>query len=183
MDVRVNSPAQVIKSFSSWLPMLLVALLLYGVVFVGFTVWLLMQPLGMAPALAQQLGLIIGAVLLTGGFYLYVQWLLGSLAAYELSLNGQQLRVRGISGRGSIDNTLPLGELKKVHIGTRTHTMEKPSSGQRGANSKGAARMMFVLDDGHYFKLDYAANAFDNQSLYDFLSHLKRKGVDINISE
>ncbi|NOG31508.1 hypothetical protein HLB35_06470 [Halomonas sp. TBZ9] len=127
----MNSPAQIIKSFSAWLPMLLVALLLYGVVFVGFTVWLLMQPLGMAPALAQQLGLIIGAVLLTGGFYLYVQWLIGSLAAYELSLNGQLLRVRGFPGAVQLTMNCHWGSLQRfISAPAPTHWKNLPPASE-----------------------------------------------------
>lgn len=182
MDVRLNTQEQIVKSFYSWLPMVLVALILYGALFVGLAIWLLMQLFGMEQAVAQTVGLPSGVLLLGGLFYIYVKWLLTALSSYQLSLRGNQLIVKGISGRRTIEHELPMNDVKKIHIGTHTHTMQKPTSGQGGAKSKAASRLTFVLGNGDYFKLDFAMNAFDNESLYDALAAMKRKGIDINLN-
>ncbi|RUR29476.1 hypothetical protein ELY33_12720 [Vreelandella andesensis] len=181
MDVSVNTQEQIVKSFSAWMPMVLVALILYGALFAGLTIWGLMQFFGMEQAVAQTVGLPSGVLLLGGLFYIYVKWLTRSLASYQLSLSDKQLIVKGISGRRTIEHELPVGNVKKIHIGTHMHTMQKPTYGQGGAKSKAASRLTFVLSNGDYFKLDFAMNAFDNESLYDFLAAMKRKGVDINL--
>jgi len=183
MDVRINTQEQTLKSFSRWLPMILVIFIAYGAVMVGFAIWALMQFFGMEQGMASSAGLPLGAMLLVAFTYVYLKWLVRTLSDYELSLQDKVLRVKGISGRRTIENALPVSDIKKIHIGTHDHSMDKPASGQRGAKSKAASRMMFILNDGDYFKLDFAMNAFDNTSLYEFLAAIKRKGIEVNIRE
>ena len=183
MDVRINTQQQILKSFAGWLPMLLVIFMAYGAVLVGFAIWGLMQFFGMEQGMARNAGLPLGGMLLVAFTYLYLKWLVQSLSDYELSIKDGVLLVKGISGRQSIENALPISDIKKIHIGKYDHSMEKPTSGQRGAKSKAASRMMFILKNGDYFKLDFAMNAFDNASLYEFLAATKRKGIEVNIRD
>lgn len=183
MDVRINTQQQILKSFSGWLPMALVALIAYGALLTGFAIWVFSQFFGLEQGTARNAGLPVGGMLVVAFAYAYLKWLVQSLADYALSLEDGGVLVKGISGRQTIENVLPVSDIKKIHIGTYDHVMEKPTSGQCGAKSKAASRMMFILSNGDYFRLDFAMNAFDNASLYEFLAALKRKDVEVNIRD
>ena len=163
--------------------MALVAFIAYGALLVGGTIWGLSQFFGLEQGSARNAGLLLGCMLVVVFTYAYLKWLIQSLTGYALSLTDSVLSVKGISGRQTIENALSVSDIKKIHIGTHDQVMEKPASGQRGAKSKAASRMMFILSNGDYFKLDFAMNAFDNISLYTFLHAIKRKGIEVNIPD
>lgn len=183
MDIRVNSQQHILASFSAWLPMVVVIFIAYGALSIGVVIWVLSQFFGVEQNVARQVGVPLGGMLVVAFAFVYLKWLMKSLADYSLSLTDGVLSVKGISGRRTIENALPISEIKKIHIGTHNNTMEKPASGQRGAKSKAASRMMFILKNGDYFKLDFAMNAFDNASLYEFLAAIKRRDIEVNIRD
>lgn len=182
MEVRVNTKKEILKSFVGWLPLALVAIVFYGMIFVGLIMWLLTDFVGVGQDLARQIGLPIGGVLLIVCLFLYFNWLTKSLSSYRLAVEGENLLVKGIAGWRTLDKEVPINTIQKIYIGANANSLEKLSSGHGAINDQVASRLTFFPNAGKSFKLDFAAKAFDNESLYKFLVSIKSKGVETNVS-
>lgn len=182
MEVRVNTKKEILKSFVNWLPLALVAIVCYGMIFTGLIMWLLTKFAEIEQDLARQIGLPLGGVILIVSLYLYFNWLTKSLSSYRLSIEGENLLVKGIAGWSTLDKEVPISAIQKIYIGANANSLEKLSSGHGAVNDQVASRLTFFPNTGKSFKLDFAAKAFDNQSLYEFLIFIKSKGVETNVS-
>ncbi|WP_045858710.1 hypothetical protein [Teredinibacter purpureus] len=182
MEVRVNTKKQILKSFAGWLPLALVAIVFYGMIFTGLIMWLLTKFAGIEQELARQIGLPVGGVLLVASLFLYFNWLTKSLSSFHLAIEGDNLLVKGIAGWSTLDKEVPINTIKKIYIGANANSLEKLSSGHGAINDQVASRLTFFPYTGKTFKLDFAAKAFNNESLYKFLVAIKGKGVETNVS-
>ena len=182
MEVRVNTKKAILKSFVGWLPLALAAIVFYGMIFTGLIMWLLTKFAGIEQELARQIGLSIGGVLLIVCLFLYFNWLTKSLSSYRLAIEGENLLVKGIAGWSTLDKEVPINTIQKIYIGANANSLEKLSSGYGAVNDQVASRLTFFPCVGKSFKLDFAAKAFDNESLYNFLVSIKSKGVETNVS-
>ena len=182
MEVRVNTKKEILKSFVGWLPLALVAIAFYGMIFTGLIMWLLTNFAGIEQELARLIGLPIGGVLLVVCLFLYFNWLTKLLSSYRLAIEGDNLLVKGIAGWSTFDKEVPINTIQKIHIGESANSLEKLSPGHGAINDQVASRLTFFPSVGKSFKLDFAAKAFDNESLYNFLVAIKGKGVKTNVS-
>jgi len=182
MEVRVNTKKVILKSFIGWLPLALVAIVFYGMIFTGLIMWLLTNFAGVEQELARKIGLPLGGVLLISSLFLYLNWLTKSLSSYHLAIEGDNLLVKGIAGWSTLDKEVPINTIQKICIGANANSLEKLSSGHGAINDQVASRLTFFPSAGKSFKLDFAAKAFDNESLYNFLVSIKSKGVETNVS-
>tara|TARA_R110002072_G_C7827534_1_gene523870 strand:+ start:425 stop:976 length:552 start_codon:yes stop_codon:yes gene_type:complete len=182
MEVSLNSKKVILKSFLGWLPIALVSLVIYGLLFVFLIMWLLMNIVGFDEALARQVGWVIGVILLALSSYAYLSWLTNSLSSYCLSIENDELRVKGKAGWNRVDTELPVNEIEKIYIGQNANAAEKLSSGHGVIRDQVDSRLTFFPTKGKPFKLDFAAKAFDNDSLYDFLVFAQSKGIETNVS-
>ncbi|WP_444912816.1 hypothetical protein [Microbulbifer sp. PAAF003] len=182
MEVRRNSKRKILKSFLCWLPLALVSLVFYGMIFVLLIMYLLKNIFGIDEALARQIGWVIGGGLLVLSGYLYLSWLTKSLSSYQLSIINEILRVKGKAGWKSLDIEVPVSTIREINIGQSANKAEKLSAGHGAIQDQVASRLNFIPVSGKPFKLDFAAKAFDNESLYEFLVFTKSKGIQTNVS-
>ncbi len=182
MEARINSKKKILKSFVGWLPLVLVSLVFYGMIFVLVVMYLLSNVLSVEETLARQIGWVIGGGLLVFSGYLYINWLTKSLSSYHLSIGNNTLRVKGKAGWKSLDVEAPVNTIREINIGQSASIAEKLSAGHGGIQDQVASRLNFFPVSGKPFKLDFAAKAFDNESLYEFLVFAKSKGIQTNVS-
>lgn len=182
MEVRVNSKKEILKSFLGWLPLALVSLVFYGMIFVLLVMYLLTNLSGIEETSARQIGWVIGVMLLVFSAYLYLRWLTNSLSSYQLSITDETLKVRGKAGWKSLDIEVPINTIQEINIGQSANMAEKLSAGHGAIQDQVASRLNFIPTSGMPFKLDFAAKAFDNESLYEFLVFAKSKGIQTNVS-
>ena len=114
--------------------------------------------------------------------FLYFNRLTKSLSSYRLAIEGDNLQVKGIAGWSTLDKEVPINTIQKITIGANANSLEKLSSGHSAINDQVASRLTFLPRVGKSFRLDFAAKAFDNESLYSFLVSIKSKGVENNVS-
>lgn len=182
MKVSVNSKKKILKSFLGLLPLAIVALVFYGAIFVVLIMWLLTSFVGTEEALARQIGWVIGSILLIVSAYAYLNWLTSSLSSYWLSIEKDKLRVKGKNGWKTLDTEVPVSSVERIYIGQNANAAEKLASGHGAIRDQIDSRLTFFPISGEPFKLDFAAKAFDNNSLYEFLLFAKSKGIDTNVS-
>ena len=182
MEVRINSKKKIFKSFVGWLPLVLVSLGLYGMMFGALVMYLLADVFGIEETLARKIGWLIGGGLLVLSSYLYLSWLTKTLSSYQLSITNETLRVKGKAGRKSLDVEIPVSTISEINIGQSANTLEKLSAGHGYIEDQVASRLNFIPASGKQFKLDFATKAFDNESLYEFLVFAKSKGIQTNVS-
>ncbi len=182
MEVTINSKKKILKSFTGWLPLAVFSLVFYGMIFAFLFMYLLSNVFSIEETLARQIGWMIGGGLLVISGYLYLNWLTKSLSSYQLSIVNETLKVRGINGWKSINIEVPVSTIQEINIGQNANMAEKLSSGHGAIKDQVASRLNFVPLAGKPFKLDFAAKAFDNESLYDFLVFAKSKGIQTNVS-
>ena len=182
MEVRNNSKKKILKSFFGWLPLALVSLVFYGMIFVLLVMYLLTNIFSIEETLARQIGWVIGGGLLMLSCYLYINWLTKSLSSYQLSIINDTLRVKGKAGWKSLNIEIPVSSIQEINIGQSTNMAEKLSAGHGAIQDQVASRLNFIPLSGKPFKLDFAAKAFDNESLYEFLVFAKSKGIQTNVS-
>lgn len=181
MEVRINSNKQILKSFAGWLPLALSCFVFYGMIFVFVAMYLLSNVFGLEEALARKIGWVTGAGFLLLSGHMYIKWLTKSLSSYHLSIGDSTLRVRGKAGWKSLDVEVPITEIKEINIGQSANISEKLSAGHGVIQDQVASRLNFIPGTGKPFKLDFAAKAFDNESLYEFLVFAKSKGIQTNV--
>ncbi|HCG7097390.1 TPA: hypothetical protein NJ330_001971 [Vibrio parahaemolyticus] len=182
MEVKNNSKKKILKSFVGWLPLALVSLVFYGVIFVFLVTYLLTNIFGIEETLARQIGGGTGGVLLVLASYLNIYWLTNSLSSYQLSIFNDTLRVKGKAGWKSLDIEVPVSSIREINIGQNANMVEKLSAGHGAIQDQVASRLNFIPLSGKPFNLDFAAKAFDNESLYQFLVFAKSKGIQTNVS-
>ncbi|MCJ8351500.1 hypothetical protein [Moritella sp.] len=182
MEVRINSKKEILKSFVGWLPLALFCVVFYGMIFVLVIMYLLSNVLSIEEVLARQIGWVIGGALLVFLGYLYINWLTKSLSSYHLSISNSTLRVKGKTGWKSLDIEVPLNTIREINIGQSASMAEKLSGGHGAIQDQVASRLSFIPSSGKPFKLDFAAKAFDNESLFEFLIFAKSKGLQTNVS-
>lgn len=154
----------------------------YGMIFVLAVMFLLTNVFGVEERLARQIGWVIGGGLLVFSAYLYINWLTKSLSSYHLSIGDNILRVRGKAGWKSLDVEIPVNTIREINIGQSANMAEKLSAGHGAIQDQVASRLNFIPVSDKPFKLDFAAKAFDNESLYEFLVFAKSKGIQTNVS-
>ena len=181
MEVKVNNKKEILKSFIGWLPLALGATVFYGMLFIFIIKRLLTEFIDISQELAGEVGLLFGVVVLVTCLYLYLNWITKSLSSYRLAIRGEILLVKGISGWKTLDKEVPINSIQKIYIGANASTVEKLSSGHNAVSEQVASRLVFFTREGKSFKLDFAAKAFDNKSLFDFLVTIKRNGIDTNV--
>jgi hypothetical protein len=182
MKVSVNSKKIILKSFMGWLPLALASLVFYGALFVVLIMLLLTNFVGVEEKLARQIGWGLGSILLALSSYVYLSRLTSSLSSYWLSIENDKLKVRGKNGWRSLDTEIPVSTIEKIYIGQNANAAEKLSSGHGAIRDQVDSRLTFFPISGKPFKLDFAAKAFDNNSLYEFLLFAKSKGIETNVS-
>jgi len=182
VKVKINSKKNILKSLTGWLPLALVSLVFYGMIFVLLVMYLLSNVFGVEEPLARHIGWVVGGGLLVLSGYLYLSWLTKSLSSYQLSISNDALKVKGKAGWKSIDIEIPVNTIQEINIGQRANMAEKLSAGDGAIQDQVASRLNFIPISGKPFKLDFAAKAFDNESLYDFLVFAKSKGIQTNVS-
>lgn len=182
VEVKNNSKKKILKSFVGWLPLALVSLVFYGVIFVFLVTYLLTNIFGIEETLARQIGGGTGGVLLVLASYLNIYWLTNSLSSYQLSIFNDTLRVKGKAGWKSLDIEVPVSSIREINIGQNANMVEKLSAGHGAIQDQVASRLNFIPLSGKPFNLDFAAKAFDNESLYQFLVFAKSKGIQTNVS-
>ncbi|MCQ3829374.1 hypothetical protein HXX02_07940, partial [Microbulbifer elongatus] len=111
----------------------------------------------------------------------YLNWLTRSLSSYQLSIANEKLRVKGKSGWRSLDTEVPLSTIREINIGQFENAAEELSAGHGAIQGQVASRLNFIPVSGKPFNLDFAAKAFDNESLYEFLVFAKSKGIQTNV--
>lgn len=181
MEVRINSKKKILKSFVGWLPLALLSLVFYGMIFALLVMYLITNVFGVEEILARQIGWVIGSGLLVLSGYFYLSWLTKSLSSYQLSIINETLRVKGKAGWKSLDIEIPVSTIGEINIGQSANTAEKLSAGHGAIQDQVASRLNFIPVSGKPFKLDFAAKAFDNESLYEFLVFAKSKGIQTNV--
>lgn len=162
--------------------MALASLVFYGAIFFGLIMWLLTSLVGIEEESARRIGWFASPVILAFSFYFYLNWLTSSLSSYWLSIEEDNLRVKGRNGWRVLDVELPVSAVKKIYIGHYANTSEKFASGHGAVQDQIGSRLTFFPVYGKPFNLDFAAKAFDNNSLYEFLLFAKSKGIEINLS-
>lgn len=182
MKVSINSKKTILKSFLGWLPLALVSLVFYGVIFVFLIMWVLKDIAGIDVILARQISWVVGSILLALTGYIYLRWLTSSLSSYWLAIENDTLSVRGKNGWRSLNTELPVSAIDKIYIGQSAAAIEKLTSGHGAIQDQIDSRLTFFPKSGKPFKLDFAAKAFDNNSLYEFLLFAKSKGIETNVS-
>jgi len=182
VEVKINSNKVILKSFSGWLPLALVSLVFYGMIFVVLVMYIMTNLFGIEEASARQIGWLIGSVLLAFLAYLYLKWLLKSLSSYRLSVSGEMLKVKGKAGWKSLDVEIPVHAVQKITIGESENAAEQLLSGYGAICDQVASRLVFTPVSGKSFKLDFAAKAFNNESLYEFLLFVRSRGIQTNVS-
>jgi len=182
MKVQINSRKRILKSFLGWLPLALAALVFYGVLFMFLVMWFLANVAGFEEALARQASWVVGASILTISVYAYLRWLTSSLSSYWLSIESDKLRVRGKNGWRSLDAEVSVDAIEKIYLGQSSDVTEKLASGHGAIRDQADSRLTFFPKSGEPFNLDFAAKAFDNRSLYEFLMLAKKKGIETNVS-
>jgi len=182
VKVKINSKKNILKSLIGWLPLALVSLVFYGMIFVLLVMYLLSNVFGVEESLARHISWVVGGGLLVLSGYLYLSWLTKSLSSYQLSISNDTLKVKGKAGWKSIDIEIPVNTIQEINIGQRANIAEKLSAGHGAIQDQVASRLNFIPISGKPFKLDFAAKAFDNESLYDFLVFAKSKGIQTNVS-
>jgi len=182
VEVKINSKKVILKSFSGWLPLALASLVFYGMIFVVLVMYIMMNLFGIEEASARQIGWLIGSVLLAFLAYLYLKWLLKSLSSYRLSVSGEMLKVKGKAGWKSLDVEIPVHAVQKITIGESENAAEQLLSGYGAICDQVASRLVFTPVSGKSFKLDFAAKAFNNESLYEFLLFVRSRGIQTNVS-
>ncbi len=182
VEVVVNSKRKILRSFLRWLPLALASLVFYWVIFGLLAMYVLKTIFGIDETSARQIGWIIGAVLLILFAYIYLKWLTNSLSSYQLSIANETLKVRGKAGWNSVDIEVPVSAIREISIGQTAVMAEKLSSGHGLIQGQVASRLNFFPTSGRPFKLDFAAKAFDNKSLCEFLVFAKSKGIHTNVS-
>lgn len=182
MEVKINCKKEILKSFIGWLPLIIFSIAFYGIIFVGIFIWLLTNYFGISQEYSEIIGWTAGGVFSVLGLYIYLMWLTSSLSSYKLSIINDDLSIKGKSGWRSIDLKVRIESIKRVCIGQSQNIFERASSNNRFVADQISSRVTFFPVSGRPFKLDFAAKAFDNRSLYDFLLLIKAKGIEVNIN-
>jgi len=183
MEVRIKTKQEILKSFIGFIPVAMTAIIFYGFLFVGIVMWILMNFYDEESAMI--IAIPVGTVLLLISIYIYLRALINSLSSYKLSINDENILIKGKAGWGGLDKVMPLSEIRRISLGNVATALEELSflSQYRGAiKNQVASRLTFYPSEGKPFKLQFAANAFDEQSLYEFLVLIKDKGIETNVS-
>ena len=180
--VRNKSKKDILKSFIGWLPLALMSLGFYGAIFILLVMCSLSNIFGVEETTARQIGWVVGSVLLVFSGYLYLNWITTSLSSYQLSIENDRLKVKGKAGWKSLDIDVPVSAIQEINIGQSANTVEKVSAGHRAVRDQVSSRLNFIPVSGKPFKLNFAAKAFDNESLFEFLLLAKSKGIKTNAS-
>jgi hypothetical protein len=85
MKVKVNTKKNIMKSFMGWIPLALVAVVFYGMIFVLLTVWLLENFAGIDKEQATPIAWVVVSGMVLFGIYAYTNQFTNSLHAYRLS--------------------------------------------------------------------------------------------------
>lgn len=182
MEVRINSKKKILKSFIGWLPLALFSLVFYGMIFVLLVMYILSNIFDIEETLARQISWVVGGGLLVISGFFYLNWLTKSLSSYQLSITNEMLKVKGKAGWKSLDIEVSVNNIDAINIGQSANMAEKLSQGHGAIQDQVASRLNFIPASGKPFKLDFAAKAFDNDSLYQFLVFAKSKGIQTNVS-
>ncbi|MCV6623234.1 MAG: hypothetical protein OIF51_15945 [Cellvibrionaceae bacterium] len=181
MEVRIHSKQDILRSFIRLLPLALVAVVFYGMIFAFAAMYLLSGVFGVEETLARQAGWIIGVGLALFSAYFYLDWLTRSLSAYRLSIIDETLSVRGMDGWKSLNIAVAVGTIREINVGQSANEVGKLSSAHGAVRDQIASRLIFIPVSGKPFKLDFATKAFESQSLYNFLIFAQSKGVQTNV--
>ncbi|MBA4719799.1 MAG: hypothetical protein H2067_01635 [Alcanivorax sp.] len=181
MEVKVNTKKEILKSFIAWLPIAVVSLIFYGTIFIALSIWVLKDMFGIEEALAQKTGWATGIALLSFSTYILLKWQVNKLASYHLSITNEILKVKGITGWRSLDIEVPTNTIREINIGQSSSIAEELLSGYGTLKDQTASRLNFFPASGKPFNLEFAAKAFNNESLYEFLTFAKSKGIKTNI--
>jgi len=72
VEVRINSKKKILKSFIGWLPLALVSLVFYGMIFVLLVMYILSNVFGIEETLARKIGWVVGGGLLVLSVVVYL---------------------------------------------------------------------------------------------------------------
>jgi hypothetical protein len=187
MKVKINSKKIILKSFIGWLPLMIFSAFFYGaIIFLG-TLTLFNQFTDINSELATYISYAFTALLVVIGTYFYLKGISNSLSSYNLSIKNENISIKGKNGWKTVNTEIPLNKVQKVSLGKSSNILEKisfvPTVGSHLVKDTVASRLTFFLEEQRTIKLDFATKAFDGESLYEFLVHLKTQGIKTNVSD
>ena len=180
MKAKLNTKINIVKSFISWVPLLLASLIFYFVMFGAGIMWLFESYLGSSEVEAREVSFPLAGALLCVTVFIYFIWLAKILAAFRLEIEGSHLIIKSGGFKG-INRKIPINEIERIDIGSQTNAIEN-LSGHPAIKDLVASRLVVALKSGEILKLDLALKVFYSNSLLKLLRQAEKLGVQINIS-
>ena len=183
--VERYSLRQMVRAFLGWIPMLLLTIPFYLLVFAMVGNWAL--SMFMPADAARQYAWVVGVV----GFLIfaltYLKYLSNLFSAYELKLENGVLYVEGSPGWRLVKRAIPLGSIDKIVIGDTFTTFDQIATLTQGGKSSllgdiKAGTLVFFPRKEKPFKLVHADKVFNRESLEAFLLNLRSRGVCVEVS-
>lgn len=183
MNVETNKKNEIYKFFfkKSWIPLFLASFFFYTLIISSIVDWAFIEFFGFKKEKISNLSWIGSTVILLFLFLFLFRRLSYSLSKYVLAYKDDFILIKGISGWKSINLKLPIKEIKKISLGSDGFSITRLADFHAVVREQSQARLWVTMKNGSSYKLDYAAAAFSDKSLYDFMVFLSQKGIKTNI--
>ena len=182
MKVGINDKFTILKNFSSWLPVVSFALIIYWIFLFIAAIWLFEKKIGFPADAAKLWAGVISLIVIFLGILFFTNRLLKKLSSYYLSIENGSIRVSGTSGWRKIDANIPIDSVVAVFVGFNPNIVER-NSGVGVVDDIVESRLSIFLANGSSVKLDYATKAFNRISLIDFIIFLKSNAIETNLND
>ncbi|MBX9901952.1 MAG: hypothetical protein K2Y28_14340 [Burkholderiaceae bacterium] len=185
MLVERNSLRQMFRAFLGWIPMLVLTIPFYLLVFVIVGNWAL--SMFMPADIARAYAWIVGSVGLLIFALAYLRYVSNLLGAYVLKLENDVLCVEGSPGWRLVKRALPLGSIDRIVIGDTFTKIDQIVTVTQGGKSSllgeiKAGTLVFFPKNEKPFKMVFADKAFNRESLEVFLLNLRSRGLCVEVS-
>ena len=172
-----------LKKFSRWLPVALVALSFYGLVFVGAIWFLLTQYTELEKT--REIAISTGILLLSISLLAYLSYITRTLSSYRLEIDKDEVLVHGLAGWKFVTARFAIPSLNAVTVGESLNAFEKFCSlSNRKAVSALAdqkkGKLIVSSNEGKSLEIYFVDKAFCHESLDMFLVELVRRGVSVS---
>ncbi|MET2898554.1 hypothetical protein ABXV22_09565 [Vibrio rotiferianus] len=107
MKAKLNTKINIVKSFISWVPLLLASLIFYFVMFGAGIMWLFESYLGFSKVEAREVSFPLAGALQCVTVFIYFIWLAKILAAFRLEIEGSHLIIKSGGFKG-INRKIPI---------------------------------------------------------------------------
>jgi hypothetical protein len=191
VEVVAHSKSQILHNFAGYLPITLLAGLVYFAFGTPVVVWLLEDHLPNDQV--KPVSAIATALLVVVSGVLYVWFVVSSLSRSRLALEEGTLVIRGQTSIGFVERRYAIGDLESVVFGEQLNAVERvmdklhqlgvPKSGSIGLVKDLKAGWLLVIEKtGGHEVFHFVDKVFAADALVAFAVELARHGVKIGSS-